>query len=820
MTEIEIVENIIKNYSIENLNEAETRFKIIDEILEKYLKWPKNSTAVEKNINGNRADYILHDKSYRPVLVIESKKNGNYFNLPTNYNSSKNFQKIQLEKLLSDDNIKYAVFQVKEYCEDILCEYACICNGFVWIIFKTTATNNKPWKKLPAVVVRDLSFFKDNYTEATNLLSYYNVTNERSIQSQIGINKKNYSEIFYPKNNITAYDTPVNSNPYANSLNIIGRKYLGVIPETDSVFMENCYVTNKGHYDKLQQNVQGFLYDSLTPYFKNQGFRGFTDDKEGGAFGNKIIKIIKQENLDNVMILFGGRGSGKSTFLKRFLFHIRPIEIDMHSKVALVDLIDSPQTAEELTSEIWERTLKNIDNENIREAGREEILNLFSEEFEIFKRQVLEGLREDDVEYQKLLREFIQEHIKNIKLFAEKLSTRLKTKNKGLIVFLDNMDQLNVELQDKCYLTAVEISKRLSCLVIISMREERFYNAKTKGVLDAYHTPGYHLTAPVIPEVLVKRLEYIIEELKYTEDLDLEFNIKSDSALITIKNFLEICTYQLKNDRSELSLFLRYATHGDVRQALEFFKGFLKSGYTNVDEISKHKYWTFQSHQVIKPMMIPDRIFYDETLSRIPNIFQLRNDHNSSHFTGLRILDLLNNKFGGQSSTGFVDIKYFIQEFEEKFSLTKECENYLDLFLRKGLIESSNRLEEYSTQVDQIKITAFGKYMFEYLVFNFSYIDLVCLECGIYDEELNNFLIRSASEELKLKNSRKIMDRMNLRMERAHRFISYLEQQEENEVSEFNLAKEDVKYSNKLREQFDIEKERILSSASRNANNN
>jgi hypothetical protein len=817
MTEIEIVENIIKKYTLDNLNEAETRFKIIDEILEKYLKWPKDSTAVEKNINGNRADYILYDKGLKPTLVVESKKNGIYFNLPSNYNSGKNYQKIQLKKLLSNQNIKDAVFQVKEYCEDILCEYACICNGFVWIIFKITATNKKPWKKLPAIVIRDLSFFRDNYTEAVNLLSYYNVTNERSIQSQIGINKKSYFEIFYPKNNITAYDTPVNSNPYANSLNIIGRRFLGVIPETDSAFMENCYVTNKGHYDKLQKNVQGFLYDSLTPYFKNQGFRGFTDDKEGGAFGNKIIKIIKQENLDNVMILFGGRGSGKSTFLKRFLFHIRPIQIDMHSKVALVDLIDSPQTVEELTSEIWSRTLKEIDTDKIIEGERQEILDLFENEFSIFKKQVLEGLKEEDVEYQKLLRQFIQEHIKDTKLFAEKLSTRLKTKNKGLIVFLDNMDQLNVELQDKCYLTAVEISKRLSCLVIISMREERFYNAKTKGVLDAYHTPGYHLTAPVIPEVLVKRLEYIIEELKYTAEIDLEYSIKSDSDLITIQNFLKICTYQLKNDKSQLSLFLRYATHGDVRQALEFFKGFLKSGYTNVDEISKHKYWNFQSHQVIKPMMIPDRIFYDETLSRIPNVYQLRNDHNSSHFTGIRILDLLSNKFGGQSSTGFIDVKFFVQEFEEKFALTKECENYIDLYLRKGLIESSNRLEEYSNNVDQIKITAFGKYMFETLIFNFSYIDLICLETGVYNEELNNYLIRSASEELKLKNSRKIMDRINLRIERAERFIEYLTEQENNEISEFNLEHEEIKYSSKLRELFNIEKERILESANRNS---
>ncbi|MGB8705712.1 MAG: hypothetical protein WCD31_11835, partial [Gillisia sp.] len=85
-----------------------------------------------------------------------------------------------------------------------------------------------------------------------------------------------------------------------------------------------------------------------------------------------------------------------------------------------------------------------------------------------------------------------------------------------------------------------------------------------------------------------------------------------------------------------------------------------------------------------------------------------------------------------------------------------------------------------------------------------------------YNEELNNFLVRSASEELKLKNSRKVMDRMNLRIERAERFIKYLEEQEHNELSEFNLDQEDIKYSSKLKDHFAVEKERILESASRN----
>lgn len=815
MDEIELIKNIKANYNSDSLNEAETRFKIIDEILEKFLKWPKSTTSVEQHIEGNRADYILKNKAGKPLLIIESKREKVYFELPVNINSDKNFQKIQLDKLLSDDNIKEAIFQVKEYCEDLLCNYAAICNGHVWIIFKITPTESKPWKKLPAYIIRNLDFFISDYTKAINLLGYSSVINDNSLYSNIGVAKKIYSEIFSPKHSISAYETPVNSNPYANSFTVISRKFLGQIPTDDSDFMTNCYVSNRGHYDELQKNVQGFLYDSLTPYFKNEGFKEFKDTKEGGLFGQAIIKTIRQENLDNVMILFGGRGSGKSTFLKRFLFHTRPIEFHMYSKIALVDLIDAPQTSEELSNEIWKRVLHSIDQDKIREEGRDEILELFSSEFQIYKRQILIGLNDTSEEYQKLVRNFIQTQLGDIKLFSEKLSTRWKTKNKGLIIFLDNMDQLSPDLQDVCFLSAVEIARKLSCLVIISMREERFFAAKSKGVLDAYHTPGYHLTSPVVPEVLIKRLEYIIEKLYFTPDVEFEFNIKNDSDLNTIKNFIQICIYQLAKVDSNLSKFIRYATHGDVRQALEFFKGFISSGYTNVDEIAKHKYWTFQTHQVIKPMMAPDRIFYEETLSRIPNVFQLRNDTNSSHFTGLRILDLLCNKYGGKSSTGFVDAKYFVQEFEETFSLKQDCEKNLDIFLRKGLVESSNRLEVYNSDIDQIKITAFGKYLFDFLCFDFAYLDLICLDCGNYKEELNNFLVESASKELKFKNAGRMMDRITLRLDRTEKFIDYLRKQELEEANELNLEPHEVKFSARLTEAFCFEKERILISASK-----
>ena len=108
--------------------------------------------------------------------------------------------------------------------------------------------------------------------------------------------------------------------------------------------------------------------------------------------------------------------------------------------------------------------------------------------------------------------------------------------------------------------------------------------------------------------------------------------------------------------------------------------------------------------------------------------------------------------------------------------------------------------------------------MYENLVFNFSYIDLICLETGIHDEALNSLLISSASEELKLKNSRKVIDRMALRLDRADKFVSYLENQEKVDEKELNLSIQEMKYSKKLREQFDVERERIMKSAEKNAN--
>ena len=815
---MEKIDEIIKLSADRNSNEADVRFKIIDTILRDILSWPLNSVSCEKYVEGNRADYVLTRKNNTPALIIEAKKDSIYFELPETPNSKKNYQKVLVEKLISDSNIKSAILQVKEYCDDLGCSYGAISNGHEWVFFHVNP-QNKPWKQLPAFVIRNLNFFKEDYTTAKNLFGYESIINQNSLRKNIGFVRTGNDEIYYPKNSIITYNTPVNSNKYAHILSTLSRKYLGVIPIDDDKFMSNCYVTNKGHYDDLQKNVQGFVFDSLTPFFKAQGVRDFSDDKKGGAFAIKIQEIIKKENLDNVMILFGGRGSGKSTFLKRFFYYIKPTEIEMYAQLSLVDLLNAAQEPTGLTKDIWEKVLQTIDTKNILEQGRNELLNLYNDKFELFAKQFLAGLSEDSMDYQRLVSDFIIKQKEDIKYTCERLSFQLKAKGKGLIIILDNLDQFPPNLQDVCFLTATEIAKKLGCLLIISMREERFYRVKTKGVLDAYNPPGYHLTSPVIPDVLIKRLYYILDILKITPDLETDFNIKNDNELTTIISFLEICKNEIRRRHSALSTFLRYSTHGDVRMALDFFKGFITSGYTNINEMAPFSDWKFQIHQVIKPMMIPDRFFYDERLSKVPNVFQIRNESNSSHFSGLRLLDMLNNKSNDKPSGGFVDAKYIVQKFDNDFNLKEDAEKHMDIFLARGLVESSNRLEEYNETVDQIRITAFGKYFYENLCLDFTYLDLVSLDCGIYDEDMHHRFVRDASRELDLYFSGNFMERIKLRLNRVDMFINYLIKQEDKEFSELNLSGEAKQYGIKLYEHFKKQRTKIEKSAQRKLEN-
>lgn len=812
---LEELGRVIADAADRDRNEAETRHKIIDFILHNFLAWPRNRVAVEENVHPGYADYILKKANGDDWLFIEAKKEGLYFELPIPNNPGETSTFISIKKLLTDDNIRAAMEQVRKYCFDAGCEYACITNGHEWIFFKTFE-KGKRWENLQAFVVRTLQFYRVEYTKAWNNLSFVAITERSSLPTLLASAPPKDRGLFYPKEKITAYSHTINSNRLAGALRPLITHYFGVIGDHETEFMDRCYVLQRD-YTNTSHGMRSIIQDSLSPYFAEYGVKQLEDTGKGGQLGGRLTKNIKRGRKGEVLVLFGGTGSGKSTFIKRLLHHKPPKWLRDHSVVAIIDLLEVPEDKQTIHHAIWSGLVKSLDSDLLLKADRAELLaGLFADRFETAKKQQLSGLSPTSEVYNVKLNELVQSWREDLRYCASRLVEQWNNKSKGAIIVVDNTDQYSAANQDFCFSTAQEISSALECVTLISMREERFHNSKIHGLLDAFQNSGFHISSPKPADVFKKRLEYVIGLLSVAARNRTVMQGVDGGVVQDSKVYLRILHREFSNEKSPLNAFLSACAHGNIRLSLDLFRSFALSGYTNVDEMVSNGRWDFLIHQVIKPVMTPSRYFYDEKLSDIPNVYQVRNNRHGSHFTALRILRKL-AKSVDSSTPAYVSVAELTSYFADTFNMVDDFVRNLDVLLKHGFVEANNRMDAYSAEVDQIKITNYGIYMLNELAYNFTYLDLICTDSGIYDEAVHNYLIEAARKEYNhfIRNER--LKRVQLRVERVGHLIEYLKTEEQRERDTYSLGMpESEMFTFKPAQGFEEEKNRVLASARKN----
>lgn len=814
---LEKIPALIQEIKSKNLNEADTRHQIIDVIIHNILSWPRNRVSLEEHIHSGYADYILKKQNGEALLFIEAKKEGTFFELPIPHKQDETSCFIQISKLITNTNIKSAMNQVRAYCFDSGCEYACITNGHSWIFFKSFEKGKK-WETLQAFVIRDLSYFEKDYTKAINTFSFTAINEHSTLPSLLNSTHPKDRGIFFPKEKIPSYAHTITANRLASSLRPIANHYFGVIKDHDTEFMERCYVSQR-EYQNTHEGMRSLIQDSLTPYLESHNIQQLGDTGKGGQLGGKLTKNLKNKKHGEVLVLFGGKGAGKSTFIKRLLHHNPPRWLKEHAIIAIIDLLKTPEDIQVIRESIWQTLIDEVDKEKLLDAPRGELIErLFNDKFQVALKQDLSGLDPKSETFNVKLNQLVSEWKSDKKYCIKKVANYWSTLDKGIIVVVDNTDQYSSTVQDFCFSSAQEISNELGCATLISMREERFYDSKIHGVLDAFQNSGFHISSPRPSEVFKRRLDYTISLLQNDYKRP-EIIPSQDNKLIQdCSTYLEILNKAFSNDQSPLNSFLSACAHGDIRLSLDLFRSFLLSGYTNVDEMISAGRWDFQIHQVIKPVMIPTRYFYDENLSDIPNIYQLRSNRNSSHFTALRILRKL-AKTVESSTPSYLSTAELRSYFAETFNMVDDFEKNTDILLKHGFIEANNRLDTYSENVDSVKITNYGIYMINELAFYFSYLDLICTDCGIYSEQTSNYLTEAAKKEYNLFNKGDRLSRVQVRLERVEEFINYLKTEEAREKEFYSLGMpEDEMFTFKAAVNFHPEKERVIKSAAKQKN--
>lgn len=159
---------------LHDANEANTRLKVIDEIIFDLLGWSRDDVTVEERISQDGkttyADYII--KTGMSAFVVEAKKVGAAFSeIPA-------VRRTRLRGKLMTGATGDAIKQARDYAYYQGIGFAIATNGGQWIIFPAQRTDLVPQEQSSAVIFPSLrSVLLDDASDFEDLLSRENVIN-------------------------------------------------------------------------------------------------------------------------------------------------------------------------------------------------------------------------------------------------------------------------------------------------------------------------------------------------------------------------------------------------------------------------------------------------------------------------------------------------------------------------------------------------------------------------------------------------------------------------------------------------------------------
>jgi hypothetical protein len=734
------------------LSEADTRSKIIDPLFVKCLGWDENDIIREEHNDSGYVDYIFQSNGQR-LFVVEAKRNGVWFDIPKSFNTLN--YKINASISGVKDLIK-AMEQAHTYCSEIGMRFAVVTNGDQYVAFVAQNLTN-PWREGKCIVFNGFQEMISSFTVLWNMLSKDSVLNGSF--KRFLIDRPELVKFTRPLDIHHVGDPNLRRNDLYNRFLQPFSDYFfrDIVDESKINLLRECYVPQRSHTDAEDFLRNHFLarIKYLREHYNVQSFVESEDNagEFGEAFDSFEKYLARSTPQGKLILLLGGVGAGKTTFLHRFF----RVVLEPEDKLVwfYVDCKEAP-----------------IDAENIETFIFREMLEDFDRRYRVPLKDVIEkgGLSTLEPTYKDL-----------VSLFAI-----LRMHGYSTAMILDNVDQqqhVSVKLQEQTILEAERLSKALRTVQILSLREETFFRSSQRGVLDAYSVKRFNIPPPAFSNVVEKRLNYVIQLLESSEEkLEevMKIEAPSESDRRRMASFLKIIRDNVGfrgPAHKGISNFITSISKGNMRLALDCFDDFLSSGNTKVDEMlggyEATGSYTIPYHAFVKSVALADRRYFSGDASKLMNLFSMNTNYTNSHFLKLRILRYANEnrQIESEAGRGMIDINSVKAEGERVGIGVNAIEDSLARLAYFKLIEC-----EGGRSPDQAKffgLTPTGEYYLVALVARFAYLDLVWQDTPIADD----FLAHSLSY---------LMDERDVavRLERVDKFIKYLSNQELLEYSQ------------------------------------
>lgn len=728
-----------------DMNEAQTRFHIIDKILFDCLNWDRQTSEVEKSEDGLFSDYELGKPR---VAILEAKREGRTFEIPAGL--PKNLV-TDLKSLIRISNeASDAIKQAHQYCSQRGVPLAIVSNGHQYIIFLASRQDGISIFDGKAVVFTSLAHLKENFHIAWQIFSPAGVK-EKNIYRYLASGQSTVPNKLSSK--LTTYPTIRYTSELQSTLRQLSELFLQDIIESSEIekrFFSECYCESGAlsKYALLSKNILEARYASL--FKTDEPTPHISPIKEKRGL-NLSPDILSEAITRRPIVLLGDVGVGKTSFVKNLMYNSAQEEfknaiyiyIDLGSKAALTDDLKTY-----VLNEIESQLLKAYE---IDVNSYKFIKGIYASEIHRFSSGLWGAKRESDPAlYETKLFEMLEIETKQKDQHLKRsINAYSKSTQRQIIISLDNADQRDYDIQQGAFIISQELAKDWSATVFISVRPQTFFKSKRSGALSAYPHKIFTISPPRIDTVIQKRLIFALEMAEGNIPIETINYVKINAGNLAM--FLKALVSSL-SENSELYEFLSNITGGNIRSAIEFVTGFIGSPNIDAEKIirimGEEGRYRIPLHEFTKSALLGDYSHYNPDTSIAMNMFDVSSADTGEHFLVPILIAFLNTQGRHRDNDGFCSSSTLTEELQNHGFTAEQISNALRRCTNKKLIETSQRItfEEDANGAligempDSFRITTIGAYHLKRWIGTFTYLDAMVFDTPILDQEINDQL--------------------------------------------------------------------------------
>ncbi len=239
---------------LSDANEAETRFKVIDQVLQRILGWQFDDISVEERVSEDGkttySDYIL--RTANASIIVEAKRIGATFELAGRK------RKIILGSLASETDVMEAVrASSRLLSKKKAIPFAVATNGSQWVVFPAVRTDQVSFEQSTAIVFDSLEVALGSEIQAFYALLSRDGVIDGTLESEL-LGRKD--DQFGERRLRTRYhqDSARSANPVFPLIELeVNQAFSDSIEDRDKAFFELCYVNSadRRKFDEPNSNV-------------------------------------------------------------------------------------------------------------------------------------------------------------------------------------------------------------------------------------------------------------------------------------------------------------------------------------------------------------------------------------------------------------------------------------------------------------------------------------------------------------------------------------------------------------------------------------